>query len=71
VPERASAAALLLIVQAQAKVEIGGQDLFLDLLSYYLRLRCYIVIDLKIEEFKPEFAGKSDSKNFKGHYRRF
>ncbi len=31
---------------------------FLDLLFYHLRLRCYIVIDLKIEEFKPEFAGK-------------
>ena len=30
----------------------------MDLLFYHLRLRCYVVIDLKIEEFKPEFAGK-------------
>jgi hypothetical protein len=39
-------------------LEIGGQDYFLDLLFYHLHLRCYVVIDLKIEEFKPEFAGK-------------
>src|ERR1039458_865346 len=38
--------------------EIGGQAYFLDLLFYHLRLRCYVVIDLKIEEFRPEFAGK-------------
>jgi predicted nuclease of restriction endonuclease-like (RecB) superfamily len=45
-------------VGSQYYLEIGGQDFFLDLLFYHLRLRCYIVIDLKIEEFKPEFAGK-------------
>ncbi len=31
---------------------------YLDLLFYHLHLGCYVVIDLKIEEFKPEFAGK-------------
>jgi predicted nuclease of restriction endonuclease-like (RecB) superfamily len=45
-------------VGSQYHLVIGGQDYFLDLLFYHLRLRCYIVIDLKIEEFKPEFAGK-------------
>ena len=45
-------------VGSQYHLEIGDQDFFLDLLFYHLRLRCYIVIDLKIEEFKPEFAGK-------------
>ena len=45
-------------VGSEYHLEIGGQDFFLDLLFYHLRLRCYIVIDLKIEEFKPEFAGK-------------
>ncbi len=45
-------------VGTQYQLSIGGQDYFLDLLFYHLRLRCYIVIDLKIEEFKPEFAGK-------------
>jgi YhcG PDDEXK nuclease domain len=42
----------------QYHLEIGGQDYFLDLLFYHLPLRCYVVIDLKIEEFRPEFAGK-------------
>jgi predicted nuclease of restriction endonuclease-like (RecB) superfamily len=41
----------------QYHLEISGQDYFLDLLFYHLRLRCYIAVDLKIEEFKPEFAG--------------
>ena len=45
-------------VGSQYHLEIGGQDYFLDLLFYHLRLRCFIAIDLKIEEFKPEFAGK-------------
>jgi len=42
----------------QYHLEIGGQDYFLDLLFYHLRLRCHVVNDLKIEEFRPEFAGK-------------
>ncbi len=45
-------------VGSQYHLEIGDQDFFLDLLFYHLSLRCYVVIDLKIEEFKPEFAGK-------------
>lgn len=45
-------------VGSQFHLEIAGQDYFLDLLFYHVRLHCYIVIDLKIEEFKPEFAGK-------------
>jgi predicted nuclease of restriction endonuclease-like (RecB) superfamily len=42
----------------QVHLEVGGKDYYVDLLFYHLRLRCYVVIDLKIEEFKPEFAGK-------------
>ncbi len=45
-------------VGSQYHLEIGDQDFFLDLLFYHLRLRCYVVIDLKIEEVKPEFSGK-------------
>jgi predicted nuclease of restriction endonuclease-like (RecB) superfamily len=45
-------------VGSQYRLEVGGQDFYLDLLFYHLRLRCFVVIDLKIEEFKPEFAGK-------------
>jgi predicted nuclease of restriction endonuclease-like (RecB) superfamily len=42
----------------QVHLEVGGKDFYLDLLFYHLHLRCYVVIDLKVEEFKPEFAGK-------------
>jgi predicted nuclease of restriction endonuclease-like (RecB) superfamily len=45
-------------VGSQFHLEVAGQDYFLDLLFYHVRLHCYIVIDLKMENFKPEFAGK-------------
>lgn len=45
-------------VGSQFHLEVAGQDYYLDLLFYHVRLHCYIAIDLKIEEFKPEFAGK-------------
>ena len=45
-------------VGSQYRLDVGDQDFYLDLLFYHLRLRCFVVIDLKIEEFKPEFAGK-------------
>lgn len=42
----------------QYPIEIGGQDFFIDLLFYHLKLRAFVVIELKTVEFKPEFAGK-------------
>ncbi len=39
-------------------MEIGDQDFYLDLLFYHLRLRAYVVIELKMTAFKPEYAGK-------------
>ncbi|MHC5773302.1 PDDEXK nuclease domain-containing protein [Nostoc sp.] len=45
-------------VGSQYHLEVGGEDFYIDLLFYHLRLRCYIVIDLKLEKFKPEFSGK-------------
>ena len=39
-------------------LEVGGQDYYLDLLFYHLRLRSFIVVELKLEEFEPEHAGK-------------
>jgi predicted nuclease of restriction endonuclease-like (RecB) superfamily len=45
-------------VGSQYHLEVGGDDFYLDLLFYHLRLRCFVVIDLKISEFQPEFAGK-------------
>ena len=43
---------------SQYHLEVGGQDYYLDLVFYHVKLRRYIVIELKVEEFKPEFAGK-------------
>jgi len=45
-------------VGSQYRLEVGGEDFYIDLLFYHLSLRCYIVIDLKMTEFKPEFSGK-------------
>ncbi|MBX3071983.1 MAG: DUF1016 family protein [Thermomicrobiales bacterium] len=45
-------------VGRQYHLDVGGEDFYLDLLFYHLQLRCYVVIDLKVEKFKPEFAGK-------------
>lgn len=45
-------------VGQQHHLEVDGNDYYLDLLFYHLHLGCYVVIELKVEEFKPEFAGK-------------
>lgn len=42
----------------QYPLTMGGQDYYLDLLFYHVRLRCYLVIELKRGAFKPEYAGK-------------
>jgi predicted nuclease of restriction endonuclease-like (RecB) superfamily len=45
-------------VGSQYRLEVEGDEYFIDLLFYHLKLKCYIVIDLKITEFKPEHSGK-------------
>jgi predicted nuclease of restriction endonuclease-like (RecB) superfamily len=45
-------------VGRQYRLEISDRDFYLDLLFYHLHLRCFVVIDLKKGEFKPEYAGK-------------
>jgi len=45
-------------VGRQHHIEVGGQDYYIDLLFYNYLLRAFVVIDLKAESFKPEFAGK-------------
>ena len=42
----------------QYRLEVAGDEFFLDLLFYHVRLHCYVVIELKAVKFKPEFAGK-------------
>jgi predicted nuclease of restriction endonuclease-like (RecB) superfamily len=43
---------------SEYRLEIGDQDFYLDLLFYHTRLHCYIIIELKVGTFLPEFAGK-------------
>lgn len=45
-------------VGRQYRLEVSDKEFFLDLLFYHLTLRCFIVVDLKRGDFKPEYAGK-------------
>ena len=45
-------------VGRQYKLNVGGNEFRIDLLFYHIKLRCYVVVELKACEFKPEFAGK-------------
>jgi predicted nuclease of restriction endonuclease-like (RecB) superfamily len=45
-------------VGRQYRVEVSDREFYLDLLFYHLHLRCFVVVDLKKGEFKPEYAGK-------------
>lgn len=45
-------------VGRQYRLEVSGKDFYIDLLFYHLKLRCFVVIDLKKGDFKPEYAGK-------------
>lgn len=45
-------------VGRQVPLEVGEEEFYLDLLFYHLRLRCFVVVDLKMKPFEPEFAGK-------------
>lgn len=42
----------------QVHLEVAGEDFYLDMLFYHVRLHCYVVVELKAIEFRPEFAGK-------------
>jgi len=42
----------------QFNLKVGQEDFYLDLLFYHVKLRCYVVIELKTTKFKPEYAGK-------------
>ncbi|CAE6961117.1 PDDEXK nuclease domain-containing protein [Paraburkholderia domus] len=45
-------------VGRQYRLEVGGDEFFVDLLFYHLKLRCYIVVELKTTPFRPEYAGQ-------------
>ena len=42
----------------QYRLEVGGDEFFIDLLFYHIRLKCFVVVELKGVEFRPEHAGK-------------
>ena len=42
----------------QYKISTGETDYYIDLLFYHLELRCYIVVELKANKFKPEYTGQ-------------
>lgn len=42
----------------QYKITVGNKDYFIDLLFYHLKLKCYIVVELKAREFEPTDAGQ-------------
>lgn len=45
-------------VGRQVRLEVTGNEYFIDLLFYHLKLRCYTVVELKVTEFKPEYLGQ-------------
>ncbi|PWU28337.1 DUF1016 domain-containing protein [Pseudomonas sp. RW407] len=45
-------------VGRQVPLEVGGEEFFIDLLFYHLKLRCYVVIELKAGKFKPDHLGQ-------------
>ena len=45
-------------VGSQYRLEVEGDEYFIDLLLYHLKLHCYVVVELKMTDFRPEYAGK-------------
>lgn len=45
-------------VGRQVLLHVGDQDFYIDLLFYHLKLRCYVVVELKAGTFKPEYTGQ-------------
>ncbi len=46
------------LLGSQVPIAVGGEEFHIDLLFYHVKLRAYIVVDLKMTPFKPEYAGK-------------
>ncbi len=42
----------------QYKIQVDNQDFYIDLLFYHIKLKCYVAVELKVTEFKPEFGSK-------------
>ncbi len=45
-------------VGRQVEIVVGDTSYFVDMLFYHIKLKCYVVVELKTVKFEPEFAGK-------------
>ena len=45
-------------IASQHRIEVDGREFFVDLLLYHRKLKCLVVVELKIGDFKPEYTGK-------------
>jgi predicted nuclease of restriction endonuclease-like (RecB) superfamily len=45
-------------VGRQYNLKVGKEDFFIDLLFFHIRLKCYVVVELKIDKFRPEYPGQ-------------
>lgn len=45
-------------VSSQYRLEIGNEEFFIDLLLYHRKLKCLVALELKLGDFRPEYAGK-------------
>ena len=45
-------------VGRQYHLQVNNDDFFIDLLFYHIKLRCYVVVELKASKFKPDYAGQ-------------
>jgi predicted nuclease of restriction endonuclease-like (RecB) superfamily len=50
--------AMFAFIGNQYRIEINGKEYFIDILLYHRHLKCLVVIELKVSEFKPEYVGK-------------
>ena len=42
----------------ECRIEVGDKEKFLDMLFYNIRLHCYVVLEVKVVDFDPAFAGQ-------------
>lgn len=47
-----------IFIDEEYHVQVGNNDYYVDLLFYHRELQCLVAIDLKIDDFKPEYMGK-------------
>ena len=45
-------------VGRQYRLKVDGDEFFIDLLFYHIKLKCYVVVELKTVKFKPDFTGQ-------------